>query len=230
MPKSETQTNQLIDYRWSCLGRGLMCMWQSSKVALVVVVVNAVVQALLIAPTVGTSVGLLYEAFSLLCSAVVLLVSALVLQSAVVESLIGDSTWRSSLRRSRSCALRYVICSVAVALLVVLGLLYYTWPGLLIAALLPYVMLSAVCGAANPFKANFSFIAARPQRWVITMFAIGVIALVAWILMALVWFFIPTAVGAFLLGIGGGLLCWWWSTSLALVVLNVEQERNGLRQ
>lgn len=209
-------------YHRTALGSGLVRMWRAWRISLPVVLVNAVLQAALIAPTISSPTGGFYDIFAVIASAVILLVSALMIQAAAVESADGTASWSLVWHRSRVHGARFVLWLTALAVGVVLGMLVYMWPGLVVPAVLPFLTVAAVLGERNPIAANFRTIRARPFRWLVTMFIIGVSAAIVWFVMVINWFFVPSVVGAFAACAVGGWLCWWWSTSLTLIYLDAS--------
>lgn len=211
-------------YRYSALASALRRMWRGWAVALPVLIANAVIQAVLIAPTLSEPASGAYQVVSVVVSAVVLLASALLVQSAAVAAVVGSAGWQPVLARVRSCWLKLAMWIVVLALLVIVGLCLNTWPGLVVPAVLAFLVTAASVGTRNPLRANFRVIWCRPVRWLITMLAIGVIAAIVWVLMVLNWFFVPSVVGAFASCLVGGWLTWWWATSLAMIYLSVKPD------
>jgi len=203
-------------YRISALFYGFLRMWRGWKIVLPVLLANALIQSLLTLIPVGDGFSAGFMA-TVVVSAFVLVVAGAVLTAACLDAVSGPVTASSVRAHLQSNLGRFAITIVALAVVVMIGLGIYTWPGLLIAALLPFVTLAAMDGTSNPIAANFRVIAARPFRWLITMLTIGGIALIMWVLMAVNGFFVPSWVGAFVACLVGGLLVWWWQTSLALI-------------
>lgn len=217
----EVERAKVSYYSFSVLFSGLARMWRAWRVSLVVVLVNAAAQGLLIlgsAGAISTPVFLL----SVVASALVLLAAAALVTAASLDSVTGRATWGSVIQRIRPRILRFTLWTVGLAVLVVIGLAFGGWPGLLLTAILPFVVLGAIAGERNPLKANFLVIFARPIRWAFTLLIIGGIAFVAWIFMAAWWFFVPGVIGAAISTFVGGMLTWWWSTSLACIYRSVR--------
>jgi hypothetical protein len=208
-------------YRISALASGCARMRNAWKVVLPILLANAVLQALLILPTAegGLSVWFLV---TVVASAVVLLVAALVVQAASIAGAVAPTDWPVVAARIRATGARFVLVIVLLAVAVVIGLAFNLWVGLLIAGLFCFLSLAAVDGEANPVAANFRTIRVRPIRWLVTLTVMAVIAGVLWFLMAVNWFFIPTPVGAFIATFVGGLVTWWWSNTLALIYLSAR--------
>jgi len=211
-------------YAHSALFSGFARMRHMWKIAIPVVVVNAAAQATLIIPSPPTGISALFL-LTVVISAIVLLASAALIQAASIEGALAHTTWTAVMDRTRTAGVRFSIAIVALAVLVVLGMLASPWLGLVIAAVCCFVTLAAMDGAPNPVTANFRTIAARPLRWAVTMLIIGAIALVLWLLLAVNWFFIPTPIGSFIATTVCGIVTWWWSNSLALIYLSAKADR-----
>lgn len=209
-------------YRFSALISGFARMWRAWRVTGPVIVVNAVIQALLIIPSTGGTFSTPVFLLTAFASAVVMLAAAAVVVAGSLQSPTGTVTWAATLERIRGNLLPFVLWTVALFLVVLVGLSFGTWPGLLLAAIFPYLLIAAMAGDRNAVGANFRVIAARPFRWAITMLIIGVIAALIWLGFALLWFFVPGVVGAIVASLVGGLLTWWWCTALACVYLSVR--------
>lgn len=223
----ETPSDQQVSphfYTHSALFSGFARMRHMWKIAIPVVLINAVAQALLIIPSSTGGMTALFL-LTVIVSAVVLLASAAFVQAASIEGALAHTTWSEVAQRVRSCGARFSITIVALAVLVILGMLLSPWLGLAVAAVCCFVTLAAMDGEANPAAANFRTIAARPVRWVVTMVIIGAVALVLWLLLAVNWFFIPTPAGSFIATTVCGIVTWWWSNSLALIHLSAKAAR-----
>ncbi len=208
-------------YRVSALFYGFLRMWRGWKVVLPLLLANALIQACLTLIPVGAGFSAVFLV-TVFVSAVLFIVVGAVLTAACLEVAMGSVQVEQIGARLQSNLGRFSIAIVALAIVVLVGLSFYTWPGLLLAALAPFVTLAAMDGAGNPLKANFKVIAARPVRWFFTMLVMGVIALIVWVLMAVNGFFVPSWVGSFAACFAGGLLLWWWQSTLALIYRSVR--------
>ncbi len=225
-PDREVGTKPVSYYSFSVLLSGLARMWRAWRVSLVVVIVNALLQGAFIIPS--TQAIFLPSFFaSVVMSALVLLASAACITAASLDSVTGTATWASVMQRIRPRVGRFALWTTGLAVLVVIGQAFGGWPGLVIAALLPFLLLGALAGERNPLTANFRVIFARPLRWAITLLIIGVFAFFAWIFMAGWWFFVPGVLGAAVSCFIGGMLTWWWSTSLACIYRSVRDGETG---
>jgi hypothetical protein len=179
-----------------------------------------VIQALII-PSTGASFSTPVFLLTALGSAVVMLAAAAVVVAGSLESAVGRVTWAATLQRIRGSLLPFLLWTVALFVVVLVGLSFHTWPGLLLAAVFPYLLIAAMAGERNPVGTNFRVIAARPFRWAITMLIIGVIAALIWL-----GFRTPLVLCAGVLGairlLVGGLLTWWWCSALACIYLSVR--------
>lgn len=213
-------------YRASALMSGFARMRFMWKVALPVVIVNAIAQALLIIPSSNTGMTGIFLV-TVVISALVLLLSAALIQAASIEGAVAPTSWAAVAARVRTNLVKYAVSIVLLAIAVMIGLMINMWLGLLIAVVLCFLTLGAVDGAVNPIAANFRTIAARPIRWLITQLIIGCLAALLWLLMVGMWFFIPTPAGAFIVTVICGLATWWWSNVLALIYLSAKADRDA---
>lgn len=211
-------------YRVSALVSGFARMRFMWKVALPVVIVNALIQALLIIPSSTTGMTGVFLV-TVVISALVLIGSAALIQASSIEGATAPTGWSAALSRVRASGVKYSITITLLAVAVMVGLMLNMWLGLVIAVVLCFLTLAAIDGAVNPIAANFRTIAARPFRWLSIQFIIGCIAAVLWLLMVANWFFIPTPAGSFIATFVGGLVTWWWSNSLALIYLSAKSAR-----
>lgn len=212
-------------YRYSVLLTGARRMWRGTGVVVPMIVVNALAQGLLVLPTQSAFAGLVL-AVTALVSAVALLASVGVVVAAALDSH-GPTrpTWRGVLRRVGGSWLAYVAWTTALFVLVAVGFAFWTWPGAVVLAVGLFVPLAAMDGQSPP-GATWSIIRQRPVRWAVTVVAVLALGLIASLLTAVLWFFVPQFVGVVIAGLAWGVLVWWWVTSLAALYLTVSKRRD----
>ncbi|MEI6622532.1 MAG: hypothetical protein WCP28_11560 [Actinomycetes bacterium] len=220
--QAEVVTEQ-PSYRVSTLFTGFVRMWRAWKFVLPAIVINAVLQGLLVIPVPLTGYSPVFL-LTVILSAVILLALSATIAAAALDSAVGPATWSSAWQRIRGNGGWFTLWTVALAIVVLIGLAIYTLPGLLILAIVPFLTLAAMFGQRNAFVANFRVIGARPLRWIITMIIIGILLFFTWVAMALTGFFGRPIIGAMLSTLVGGLLLWWWQTSLALIFRSVFRD------
>lgn len=208
-------------YGFSVLVTGFARMWRGVVPFLLVVLVNAVVQA--------SVLGLPWWWLAIGISAAVLLISFAMTTHIALRSV----SQRSGLvDLPDTDLLRFSVWVVGWTVVVNLGLMFYWYPGLVLLALTPFVPVAAAAGARNPLAANFASIRARPLRWLVTvLISLGVILLV-WLASALTSFFVQGWIAAFLVWVVIGFVAAWlltaWSALYASTVPLVLEVRDAV--
>ena len=192
-------------------------VWRSSRVFVTVTVVNAIVQSLLIVPRpiFGIDTGL----FVLLAIAsyVVLVASLTIIVGAALQSGTGPSTLRTAYGKMRPHLLRFVVITVLWTIATVIGLLFWTYPGLLILALTPYVVIAAADGHEHPVRANFQAIKFHFGRYVGLLLVTVVLLSLMFLASAALTFFVDGAPAAFLIWLYLGFIGCWLMTGWVLL-------------
>ena len=203
-------------FTFSTLLTGLVKMWRGWAPGLSAIVVSALLNTLFVLgdPIPGLGIGFLFLA---LLSGVVLLAAAAVLTATALESVEHRARFNDVIARVTANLWPFVIWTVGLWLVVLIGYLIFTLPGALLLALSPFITIAAMAGAENPLTANFRAIAARPLRWAANVIVIGIIMIVLWLLSALNAFFITGAWSALLASLIIGWFCWWWQTVWAVL-------------
>jgi len=203
-------------FTFSTLLTGLVKMWRGWAPGLSAIVVSALLNTLFVLgdPIPGLGIGFLFLA---LLSGVVLLAAAAVLTATALESVEHRARFNDVIARVTANLWPFVIWTVGLWLVVLIGYLIFTLPGALLLALSPFITIAAMAGAENPLTANFRAIAARPLRWAANVIVIGLILIVLWVLSALNTFFITGAWSALLASLIIGWFCWWWQTVWAVL-------------
>lgn len=188
-------------YGWSVLVAGLRGLVRGWRVVVPVVLLNAAVQALLVwpnpVPGQSWTAGVL-AALSFLA----LLVTAALLTASALESVLGPVHWGAVLTRARRSAGRFALWTAVWVAVGAVGLMLWTWPGLLWLALTPYLLLAASDGRRNALGADLRAIAARPGRWLLTTVLLVVVCSLAW--------FAAVAAGFFGGPVLDAALTWFW--------------------
>ena len=213
-------------YRVSVLATALLRMWRGWRILLPVIVVNALIQGLLVSPGV---LPYLTPAFVVLAlvSLVMLAVSFTLVAATMLQASTGPVSVRQVLAVTRRRWLPLSAWSIALVVVVTLGLALYVLPGLVLLAITPYLLLAVVDGKPRPLAVNFAVLRARWGRWLITVIAIGVISLVLWLLSALDGFFVTGFLGAIIGWLGIGLVSGWLICAWALVYRSVLDGHRG---
>jgi hypothetical protein len=198
-------------YGWTVLGTGFARMWRSALPAILVSLVNAVVQAstLALSPfwlALGISAAVLLISFALLAH--------LAVRNVRQRSAVADLTSVD--------LLRFSIWVVLWTVLVTVGLALYFWPGVILLALTPFVPVAAAAGAGNALGANFRAIADRPVRWLVTVVVTLLVIAVVWLTSGLAAFFVGGWVAAFATWLVIGFVAAWLLTAWAALFLSTR--------
>lgn len=208
-------------YRFSALLSGFGKMWRSALPALIIILINAVVQAALVVNDPVADSGWLFYVQAAV-SAVVLLFTGAVLSACALESVT-----RGRVRIARAFGLarsHFLLFSFWVILqtvaIVGAGLLptfpgSFSWAAWLVWALTVYIPLAAMDGRRMALWANLRAIGARPFRWLVTWLILSVLGLAVWLTSALNTFFITGWLSAAIASVVVGLVAWWWLTAWA---------------
>lgn len=203
-------------YRVSALASGFVRMWRGWRVIVPVIVANAIVQALLVWPPYTYDSGW-WIAISALLSALAFGVSFGLAAGTALHVADGPVSWSNAVGTLRSHARGYTLWAVAWLLAVSIGLALNTVPGLVVAALTPFLLLAALDGRGNALAVNLRTIGRRFWRWLVTVALIGAVLFVSDVGAGLFTFFIRNPLAALTVWLVGGLAIAWFTTAWALV-------------
>ena len=102
-------------------------------------------------------------------------------------------------------------------LAVSVGLAFNTVPGLIVAALTPFLLLAALDGHRNALGRNLRTLGRRFWRWLITVVIIGIVLLVGDLSAGLFTFFTRNPLASLVVWLLGGLVLAWFTTAWALI-------------
>lgn len=201
-------------FRVSILFTGLARMWRGTGAALLVILVNALVQAALI--YVNAQVGMnISFIISLLVSAAVLIGSAAVLVNVALRAVDGRVGLKAALSGASSHLPLFALWVIAQWVAIVAVSLLYGPLGILVAVLTVFIPLAAADGRGNALGANFSAIKDRWGHWLITVIILLVIGLIVFLLSAVNVFFIKGTPASFIAWLVMGIGAWWLLTAWA---------------
>lgn len=203
-------------YRVSALASGFVRMWRGWRVIVPVVIVNAVVQALLVWPPFTYDTGW-WTVLSAVLSALAVGVSFGLVGSTALHVADGPVSWSQSSATLRSNLVGYTSWAVAWLLLVSVGLALNTFPGLLVAAVTPFLLLAALDGHRNALGRNLRTLGRRFWRWLLTVVIIGIVLLVGDVSAGLFTFFTRNPLASLVVWLLGGLVLAWFTTAWALI-------------
>lgn len=203
-------------YRVSALASGFVRMWRGWRVIVPVVLVNAVVQAVLVWPPFTYDTGW-WTVLSAVLSALAFGVAFGLVASTALAVADGGVSWRHAIDTLRAHLAGYSAWAAAWLLLVTVGLALDTLPGLLVAALTPFLLLAALDGHRNALARNLRTLGRRFWRWLITVVIIGLVLLVGDLSAGLFTFFTRNPLASLVVWLLGGLVIAWFTTAWALV-------------
>lgn len=167
-------------------------------------VVNAGVQAALVLPDPVPSPSPLFLLGALLSAVVALAVYAVI----VATSVTADR--RSMTLALRARGVRFLLWTVALAVVVVLGQLVLAGiASLLVLSAAPYVPIAAMSVGRNPVAANLSAIGRRPLAYAGRLAVSVALGLVIYLQAALTTFFVAGAAASAITMCVWGLAAWW---------------------
>lgn len=201
-------------YRVSILFTGLARMWRGTGAALLVILVNALVQAALTYVNAQVGMNAAYI-ISLVVSGVVLIGSLAVLVSVALRAVDGRVGLKAALAGATSHLPLFALWVVVQWAVVVVVSLFVGPLGILLAVLTVFLPFAAADGHGNAIGANFSAFKDRWGRWLITTIIMLVIALVLFLLQAVNVFFIKGTPASFIGWLVLGILTWWMLTAWA---------------
>ncbi len=203
-------------YRVSALASGFVRMWRGWRVLLPVVVVNAILQALLVWPAFTYDTAW-WAVIAAALSAMVFGVAFGLVASTALQVPDGPVGWGAALSRLRANLGPYALWALGWLVLVSVGLALYTIPGLVVAAVLPFLLLAALDGERNPLGANFRALGRRFWRWLVTVAIIGLVLIVGDVMAGLFTFFTRNPLASLVVWLVAGLGAAWITTTWALI-------------
>lgn len=207
-------------YRVSALAYGLARMWRAWRIAIPVLLVNAILQALLQWPPSSYDTGWI-TLLTALGSALVFAVSFAALAAAALLVPDGSVHWGQVSRMLRARAANYTLWVIVWLVLVWLGTFLSQVGGLVIAALTAFLLFAALDGHDNALAVNFRVLGRRWGRWLVTCLIVGVGLVLGSIIGGFTIFFLRAPLGVLIAWVIGGLLAWWVTTTWALVYRSV---------
>lgn len=113
--------------------------------------------------------------------------------------------------------LAFSLWSVAVYVLVLIGMIVNVWLPLVVLAILPFVPMAAADGKRNPIVTNFKVIGERWLRYVITAIILGALLVFSTLMSAVNGFFIGGNLGSVIVWLFWGVTAAWYLNALALI-------------
>jgi hypothetical protein len=129
----------------------------------------------------------------------------------------GAVSWSQATSTLRAHLLSYALWAGAWLLAVSVGLALNTVPGLLIAALTPFLLLAALDGHRNALGRNLRTLGRRFWRWLLTVVIMGLALFVGDLSAGLFTFFTRNPLASLVVWLVGGLVLAWFTTTWALI-------------
>lgn len=196
-------------FKFSVLITGIGRFFRAFVPLIVVIIVNAIIQAVLVIPnyTTGLTFGFVATA---IVSFVVLIFSFGLLNAAALNAATpGRVSIRIAMDTFKAHSWLFILWAVIEYLLVLAGLLLYTYGAFLVLFLTPFITLAAMDGQKMAIVANFRAIGGHVVRWLITTFILGIFLIVNYLLSAVIGLFINGSLGSIITWILWGVFASW---------------------
>lgn len=203
-------------FGFSALVTGFARMWRGILPAIVVIIVNAVVQALLTYWNPQVSLSFSYVV-ALVISVAVLLVWWAVLSRIALGAVSGRVALPAAISGAMPHLGTFAIWVAVQWLLILIGFLIFPLLGVLVGMVTAFVPLAAADGQRNALAANFRAIADRWGRWLITSIIFLVLAVILLVLSAVNVFFIHGTPASLIFWFVMGLVAYWLLTAYAAI-------------
>jgi hypothetical protein len=204
------------EYGFSALLTGFARMWRGFVPAIIAIVGNAVVQAVLTFwnPQVGLSVAFIIAA---VISIAVLIVWLAVLSRTALGAVTGRVSVGHAISGVRPVLGRFALWTALQWLLILVGFLLLPLLGLLIGLVTVFVPLAAADGESNPLGANFKALKDRWGRWLVTSVILLVLLVILLLLSAVNVFFITGFAASLIFWLVFGFIALWLLTAYAAI-------------
>lgn len=201
-------------YRFSALFKALVVMWRTTGPALLVIVLNTVVQGVLtwLNTQSGFSIGFL---IAVLVSGVSVMALYAVLTSCALGAVDRDG--QSVVGRVKSHAGAFIGWALLQWLAVLLVTLIHPALVLLVAAATPFLPIAAMDGQSGALGVNFRTLGRKFGRWLVTTVILLVAGIIFFLLAAVDVFFIKGTPAAIFFWLIIGVVAWWLLTAWTLV-------------
>ncbi|MGB2970659.1 MAG: hypothetical protein WBB77_12060 [Candidatus Nanopelagicales bacterium] len=211
-PEAE-ETNKY--YGFSVIFAGIRGLFRGFLPFLVVIVVNAIVQAVLIG-TLNALPGFNPSfIISLIISVASLWIGLYFLCQTALATPFGRVSLGQGTRLHGRGLLTFTVWVVVLYAVLMVLLILYVPLGLLWLVVTPFTVLAAADAKANAIGANFRVIGSRFFRWLITIIILSILLLFVYLIQVAFGFFIGSWLGSGLGWIVNGVIAAWFLSSLA---------------
>lgn len=202
-------------YGFSVIFAGIKGLFRGYLPFLVVILVNAVVQAVLIG-TMNALPGFSASfIFSLIISASSLWIGLYFLCQTALATPFGRVSLRQGTRVDGRGLLVFTGWVVVLYVVLMVLLILYVPLGLLWLVVTSFVALAATDGKTNAIGANFRVIGNRFFRWLITIVILSILLLFVYLIQVMFGFFIGSWLGSGLGWVVNGIIAAWFLSALA---------------
>ncbi len=214
----------VVTYRISALTRAWVCLGRSSSIVFPVIVINAALQALLLLPGFLPGVNLAFIVAAVLSYLILVAcytVAATAILAAIDGGISGGSGVRAALADSPARFPAVLGWSLLLLLATIIGLSLYVVPGLIVLAVLPFLLIAVIDRRSNPLAANFATLGKRWGRWLLTIVIMAALCGALWLMATVTGFFIGGALGALIAWLVLGVIAAWFTAAWALIYRGV---------
>ncbi len=209
-------------YGFSVILTGFGRLFRSFLSLVVVIVANAVVQALLVA-VFDPQPALTALFFVLLVISVAFFAwSFYSFNLIALEGATGKARLSNILRRTAREWGWFILWAFIMYVLVLAGLIVNTYLAIAFIILLPFVTLAAADGNRNPLKTNFQVMGRRIWRYIITAIIFLPLLGISLLFTSVNGFFIGGGIGSFITWLYWGLIGAWYLNVLGLIYRSTD--------
>lgn len=175
----------------------------------IIITINAVIQTLLILPQPIFGLNTrLFIGLATISTLSILLTTAVILGT-ILASGEQSTSLGNGVRQIKPRLWKFLGWTLLWLVLTVAGLLVWIIPGLIVAALFPFVGIAIADGSRHPFSANFQAMRARFGAFVAALAATFIVLVLMYLASVVLVIFLPTAVAALLTWLYVGLIGVW---------------------
>jgi hypothetical protein len=209
------------DYRVSALLRALLLMWRVWGPAVLVIVVNTIVQAGLTYINTQSGFTVAFLVAVIVSAASALLLYAVLTACALRATEIAPGSVTATVRANLGL---FTVWALVQWLLVLAAAVIHPVAVLIVAAATPFLPIAAMDGKRNALGANIRALGAKFGRWLVTTLILVVAAFVLYLLAAVNTFFIKGTPASIFFWLAIGLIAWWILTAWTLVYRSAQKD------
>lgn len=196
----------------SAVGRFFRCIAPLA----IVILVNAIIQAILVSIDVLPGFSLIFLILMLI-SLAAFLWAFYYINVVALEGATGKPSISEVFNQHNANAGKFVLWSIIMYVVVMIGFIVFPWFAIAVLILFPFVPLAAADGQANPIKVNFLVIKERFFHWLIAVIVFVVLTAILYVLAAVNGFFIGGFPGSLIQWIVLGIYTSWVVLTFGLI-------------